>query len=295
MPREYGVDVAVYQPTNLDSYVRRGAKFVFVKATEGTNYINPKAVAQIRSAHANHIYVHAYHFATFGNSVSRAKAEAKYFIQRSKYLNISKKRYLALDWETGDGNVVTGSKSANTKAICTFLTEIKKAGYKPMLYSGASLLRNSIDTSVIIKKFGTCIWVASYPTMNPTKVADFEWFPSMNGVAIWQFTSNWHGLNVDANVSLIDLHSDKSVRKVEIKKSVTNSTQKSIPKVVYAPIINGNLNWKIALRDSNGHLTGKYIPTNSHWKVFDTKTIKGEKYYKLGSNLQWAPAKYFKA
>lgn len=42
MPREYGIDVAVYQPTNLGSYVSHGAKFVFVKATEGTNYINPK-------------------------------------------------------------------------------------------------------------------------------------------------------------------------------------------------------------------------------------------------------------
>ncbi|CCI85480.1 hypothetical protein FC52_GL001063 [Lactobacillus pasteurii DSM 23907 = CRBIP 24.76] len=54
MPREYGIDVAVYQPTNLGFYVSHGAKFVFVKATEGTNYINPKAVAQIRSAHAKY-------------------------------------------------------------------------------------------------------------------------------------------------------------------------------------------------------------------------------------------------
>ena len=294
MPREYGIDVAVYQPTNLASYVSHGAKFVFVKATEGTNYINPKAVAQIRSAHANHIYVHAYHFATFGNSVSRAKAEARYFIQRAKYLNISKKRYLALDWETGDGNVVTGSRSANTKAIVAFLAEIKQAGYKPMLYSGASLLRNNIEVSTIVRKFGTCIWVASYPTMAPVSTADFNWFPSMEGVAIWQFSSNWYGLSVDANVSLINLHSDKASKSSKINTKNASSAHKSVPKVVYAPIINGNRNWKIALRDSTGHLTGKYIPTDSRWKVFDAKTIKGEKYYKLGNNQQWVPAKYVK-
>ncbi|CCI86956.1 GH25 family lysozyme [Lactobacillus gigeriorum] len=290
MPREYGIDVAVYQPTNLSSYVSHGVKFVFVKATEGTNYINPKAVAQIRSAHANHIYVHAYHFATFGNSVSRAKAEARFFIQRAKYLNISKKRYLALDWETGDGNVVTGSRSANTKAIAAFLTEIKQAGYKPMLYSGASLLRNNVDVSAIVKKFGTCIWVASYLTMGRMDKPNFGYFPSMDGVAIWQFTCNWFGMNVDANISLIDLHKDQ-VQKTETKVHKQKAT---IPKVVYAPIINNDPDWKIALRDSNGHLTGKYIPTNSRWKVLGQKVVKGEKYYKIGNNQQWVPAKYVK-
>lgn len=65
-------------------------------------------------------------------------------------------------------------------------------------------------------------------------------------------------------------------------------------KNVDAALINGDPNWKIALRDSNGHLTGKYIRTNTTWKLIDTLTIKGVKYYKLGTNQQLAPAKYFK-
>lgn len=291
MSRQYGIDVANYQYTDLTRYAHAGAKYVFVKATEGTGYFNPKAVSQVKSAHKLKLYVHAYHFATFGNSVSRAKAEAKYFVSRAKYLNISKKRYLALDWETGDGNVVVNSRSSNTSAIIAFMNVIKKAGYKPMLYSGASLLRNNIDTNQVVKKFGDCIWVASYMTMSAISKPDFNWFPSMNGVAIWQFSSNWCGLNVDGNISLINLHgekADKPVKAVPTKKVAKKVT------TVYAPIINGDPNWKIALRDSDGRLTGKYIRTNTTWKLIDTLTIKGVKYYKLGTNQQLAPAKYFK-
>ena len=45
--RSYGVDVASYQPSVV-SYT--GAKFAIVKLTEGTNYLNPKAGQQIKSA-----------------------------------------------------------------------------------------------------------------------------------------------------------------------------------------------------------------------------------------------------
>ena len=159
MARTYAVDVATYQPSNLTSYHSHGAKDVLVKVSEGTGYFNPKASAQIKSAHDNHMYVHGYHFALFGNSVSRAKAEAKFFVHRAEYLNISKKRYLPLDWETGDGNVVTGSKYSNTKAILAFMKVVHDAGYKVMLYSSASLLRSAIDTEKVVKKFGTCLWV----------------------------------------------------------------------------------------------------------------------------------------
>ena len=289
MARTYAVDVASNNSSNLTSYHNNGAKDVLVKVSEGTGYFNPKASAQIKSAHVNHMFVHGYHFALFGNSVSRAKAEAKFFIHRAEYLNISKKRYLALDWETGDGNVVTGSNYSNTKAILAFMKVVSDAGYKVMLYSGASLMRTAIDTQKIVKQYGTCLWVAAYPYSGVTYKPDFNYFPSMNGVALWQFTDNWHGLNVDGNISLINLHPDGA------KKMVTK-VDKPKPKqvaVVYAPIINGDPKWSIRMLDIDGHYT-RYLQTNSSWKVFGTKIIKGMKCYKLGTNQQWAPAKFFK-
>ena len=292
--RDFVADVAVYNSTSMSAYNHAGARQVIVKLTEGTGYFNPKASAQIKSAHANHMYVHGYHFATFSNSVSRAKTEAKFFVARAKKLNISKKRYLALDWETGDGNVVTGSKSSNTKAILAFMKVVHDDGYKVMLYSGASLMRTAIDTEKVVKKYGTCLWVAAYPYSGATYKPDFNYFPSMNGVALWQFTDNWCGLNVDCNISLINLPPDAVAKKKMVAKKTIKKSEPKVIGIAYAPIINGNPKWSIRLIDDKGHYKkDEYIPTNSNWKVFATKTLKGMKCYKLGTN-QWAPAKFFK-
>ena len=294
MARTYGVDVAVYQPTDLASYQKAGASFAIVKLTEGTDYFNPRALSQVAASRANHMYTHAYHFANFDASATQAKKEADYFLKWAKKANISKKRMLWLDWEASNANRVDGGRIANTAAILAFMTTIKAAGYRPGLYSGASLMRTSIDTEQIVKKFGTCLWVASYPTMDAVSTANFNYFPSMDGVAIWQFTSNWHGLNVDGNVALVDLNQATDSKKAAPKKAVKAKPKAKETFTVYAPIINNDPNWKIALRDGDGHLTGKYIKTNSRWKVFDTKQMKGGTWYKLGTNEQWAPAAYLK-
>ena len=209
MTRTYGVDVASYQPTDMSAYHKAGASFSIVKLTEGPDYVNPKDTKQVTSSRANHLYTHAYHFARFGSSISLAKKEAAYFITEAKKQDISKKRMLWLDWESGSGNKVTGTKAANTTAILAFMAEIKAAGWRPGLYSGADLLRKSIDTKQVIKKYGTCLWVACYPTMASVSTADFRYFPSMDGVVIWQFTSNWRGLNVDGNIALVDLNKER--------------------------------------------------------------------------------------
>ncbi|OUQ48185.1 GH25 family lysozyme [Lactobacillus gallinarum] len=295
MPRILGVDVANYQPESLAAYYSTGAKYVIIKLTEGLGYLNPKSRGQIKSAHAHHMYVHAYHFATFSHSVSQAKAEAKHFVARAETLNINENRYLWLDWEPGDGNsVVSGTKNQNTKAIIAFMTVIKQAGYKTGLYASSSILRSYVDTAEVIKQFGTCLWVASYPTAGATNKPNFNYFPSMDGVAIWQFTDNWQGLNVDGDVALIDLeksHADEtSVNKVAVKTQPKPAEK--IPKIVYAPILYNNPRYMINLRDGNGHATDKYIQTNTRWRVVTTKTIKGQKYYCLGTDKQWVPAKF---
>lgn len=282
--RDFVVDVAVYQSTDMSTYKRAGARQVIVKATEGLGYINPKASAQVKSAHDNHMYLHAYHFATFGNNVGRAKMEAKFFVSHAKKLNISKKRYLWLDWETGDGNVVINSAYSNTKAILAFMKVCHNAGYKVGLYSSASIFRQYVDTAKIIKKYGTCLWIASYATTDRIDKPDFNYFPSMKGVAIWQFTDNWCGLSVDGNVALADLHTEK-------KSKPAVKPAKEAPKIVYVPVLYGNPNYKVRLLDSEGHYQ-KYIATNTRWKVWSVKIIKGMKCYRIGTSEQWVPAKF---
>ena len=286
--REYLVDVAIYQGKSVARFANAGAKGVIVKGTEGTWYRNPIAVDQVKSAHHNHLYVHMYHFANFGNSVARAKQEAKFALAQAKHLNVSKKRYICLDWEASSNNSVINGWASNTRAIMAFMSVIKDAGYNCLLYSGSSLMRNNINTSEVIKKFGDCLWVASYATSGRIDKPNFGYFPSMNGVALWQFTDNWHGLNVDGNISLVDLHAEKKAQHQAVKPKPAEK----IPKIVYAPILYNNPNYMINLRDSNGHATDKYIQTNTKWCVIKAKMIKGNKYYCLGTDKQWVPSKF---
>ena len=208
--RSYGADVSSYNTSDLSNIAKSGAKFVFVKLSEGLDYRNPKAQAQINSAKANNMLVMGYHYARFSGDSNIAVQEGHYTVNSAKEVDLPKGSYLACDWETGSGNVTDQGYEVSANAILAFLDVIAGAGYKPLLYSGAGLLKGNIDTKKILAKYPNCIWVAAYPLDNgiPVSEPDFGYFPSMDGVAIWQFTDNWKNLKVDGNISLIDLKLD---------------------------------------------------------------------------------------
>lgn len=206
--RSYGVDVSSYNGTNLSEFSNLGAKYAFVKVSEGLDYRNPKAEAQIKSAKDNGMMVSGYHYARFSANSGVAVQEGHYAVNSAVAVGLPEDSYLACDWETGSGNVTNQGYEASADAILAFLDVIVAAGYKPLLYSGKSLLTNNVNVKKITAKYGTCLWVASYKTMNRQDAADFGYFPSMDNIAIWQFSSNWYGLDVDANITLIDLKPD---------------------------------------------------------------------------------------
>lgn len=247
--RSYGVDVASYQSSSV-SYA--GAKFVLVKLTEGTSYINPKASSQIKSGKSHGLLVGGYFYANHSGSVSRARAEAKYAVEKAEALGVPSGSYIADDFEQGSGNNVNGSTTANTDAIIAAMQVIKEAGYKPLVYSGAYVLRNRMSISRIIKTFGTCLWVASYKISGRQDYADFNYFPSMDGVAIWQFADNYRGLNVDGNISLVDL-----------KTSSVSSATKPAKKTVELPSMHPVVKWDIGAVAVVTNAQGAYIYTSS--------------------------------
>ena len=78
----------------------------------------------------------------------------------------------------------------------------------------------------------------------------------------------------------------------ETATQTKDSKEEAVSGVAYAPVINNNAGWMIALLDGEGNYTGKYIPTNSNWKVLAKKTVNGEDYYRLGTDKQWVPGKF---
>lgn len=270
--RSYGVDLASYQSTSV-SYT--GAKFAIVKLTQGTDYLNPKAAAQIKSAKANGLLVGGYFYANHGNSVSRARSEAKYAVAKAKVLGIPEGSYIADDFEQGSGNSVSGGVQANTDAILAAMQEIKSAGYQPLIYSGAFVLRNHMSITRLVKSFGTCLWVASYKVSGRQDYADFNYFPSMDGVAIWQFADNYRGLNVDGNISLIDL-------KIDSDNHQAKSAKKSAQSLSQHPVVLWNVGAVAIVSNSKGAYvytdskltkreSDKLKPQGSLWQVFGIK------------------------
>ncbi|MBP2057915.1 GH25 family lysozyme M1 (1,4-beta-N-acetylmuramidase) [Lactobacillus colini] len=231
MARTYGVDVSVYQDARLNY---PGAQFAIVKLTEGTGYQNPVAYDQITSAKKQGIAPMGYHFATFGANSLAAVSEANCAIAKAKSVGLPKGSALACDWETGDGNKVDGGVNVSASAVLAFMDTVAKAGYKPLLYSGASLLRNNINTKLILAKYPNSLWVAAYPSGNGTKVdiPNFNYFPSMDGVAIWQFTDNWKGMHVDGNVMLIDVTKSNPSAKVAEQVKLPEKMEVTVHPVV---------------------------------------------------------------
>lgn len=221
--RAYGIDEASYQSTNIADY--SGAKFTIVKTTEGLDYQNPKARAQIASAKNAGIPVGGYHYARFSANSNMAVQEGNYAVENAKNMGIPVGSIYACDWESGSGNHVDRGADASANAILAFMDTVAKAGYKPLLYSGKELLTRNINTKKITDKYGDCLWVAYYKTAGREDVADFNWFPSMDHVAIWQFTQNWKGMNVDGNITVKKLEVNaNAVKPAPAKPTSTERT-----------------------------------------------------------------------
>ncbi len=203
--RSAGVDVSSWQGTNLDQQAKSGAQFAVVKVSEGTNYQNPNAQGQIQSAEQNNMMTMGYHYTHFGSDSNRAVQEGNYAVNSAQQAGLPQGSYLATDWEQDVNNNTNGSVAANTNAITSFMDTVHDGGYNPMLYSNEWLLKNKVDTNKISEKYPNALWVAKYKTNGREDNPDFNYFPSMDNVAIWQYTQNWRGQNVDGNVNVVPL------------------------------------------------------------------------------------------
>lgn len=230
--KEEGVDVSSYQGSS-SSYFKtlknNGAKFAVVKVGgsgggEGYHYQNPSASMQLANAKANGLAVGAYFWAQCGSSSSEALRMAKLAVSDAKRAGLKTGSVIAMDYEAG---AYASQKTANTNAVITFLNHIKKSGYKPLLYSGASFVGPNLDTKKLINKYGkNALWIASYKTMNAQYAPDYNYFPSMDGIGIWQYADRWKGFNVDGNVQFAKIISNGNVTKKTPVKQANATTNK---------------------------------------------------------------------
>ena len=182
--RDQGVDWSKYNG-NSGTFGYSTDKFVLSQAGGfygGTNIPQTTYNSQVKSAQQAGKRVHTYLWDGVGGNMTNAKAMMAYYLPRVK---TPKGSIVALDYEDGASNSVT----ANTNVIKAQFKLIKAYGYTPMLYGGKDYLNAHVNVSAIVRAYGSCLWLAEYPDYLVRTKPDYNWFPSMDGVAIFQFTS----------------------------------------------------------------------------------------------------------
>jgi hypothetical protein len=137
-----GIDVSSYQPTAFDV---SGLDFAFVKATEGTSYVNPKMTAQAAHARAAGLVVGFYHFLRPGDMA----AQARYFVEQAASIEGDP---LFADWE--DPGVSCADKDR-------FLSEVRRlrgSTHRIGLYCNLDYWKHHDTTS----QAGDGLWIADY-------------------------------------------------------------------------------------------------------------------------------------
>lgn len=165
-----GIDVSHWQG-NIDwkKVACDGVKFAFIKASEGSNYVDAKFKTNVDGANASGIKTGAYHYAKFCN-VDEAIKEANHFLSVISGQTLTYP--LVLDLEEDKKKV---GKKVLTDAALAFLKVITDTGRTVILYSGKSFLENNLDES---KLKDVPLWVARYNSTLGRK-AD-----------IWQYASD---------------------------------------------------------------------------------------------------------
>lgn len=144
-----GQDWSGYQPTEPSV---SGLSFVFIKATEGTSYVNPHMAAQAAWARKNSLVVGFYHFARPGSMAD----QAQFFVENAVSVEGD---LLAVDWE--DTAVSCADKDA-------LLADVKnlRPSHKVLLYCNRYFWLN-VDTT---SDCGDGLWIADYVTAGEPRI-----------------------------------------------------------------------------------------------------------------------------
>lgn len=204
--RSYGTDLSKYQG-NTAQFVRNDDEFTIAQVggmyEDGSSYTQSTYTNQVKSALMQNKRAHTYIWLQTGNNSYLAKKAVNTFLPTINR-TVPKGSIIALDCEAGYGNDING----NTNAVLDAMTTVKNAGYTPVFYSYQGYAHAHFDMNRIIATYPNSFWIAGYPYRNGIYPAPMEYFPSDNGVCIWQFSDHGSGANsvaLDYDIDLLGI------------------------------------------------------------------------------------------
>ncbi|CAH9063954.1 hypothetical protein PSECIP111854_03327 [Pseudoalteromonas sp. CIP111854] len=180
----HGIDVSHDQgQVNWHKVAQSGIQFVYLKATDGMTYTDPKYSDNLQGIQATNLAVGAYHF---------FEAEDDPQKQLAHFLAHIKGKGLTLT-PMVDVELLRAQSAAQIKTrLNSFLTELEQQiGCKPLIYSYGSFWQANIGTGFNDYPF----WFAQYnKTMQPPE--------KLKNIKIWQYSERGSVPGIDTPVDL---------------------------------------------------------------------------------------------
>ncbi|WP_416183157.1 MAG: GH25 family lysozyme [Pseudolactococcus raffinolactis] len=208
---DQGVDWAVYQGDQGQfGYAHDKFALIQIGGYNGNGLYNQHTYSsQVQSAIAQGKRAHTYVWFDSWGDLGIAKQTMDYFLPK---IQTPKGSIVALDVEDGvlasipDGyggyTSTAAEKQANTETVLYGMRRIRDAGYTPMYYSGKPFTLKHINYDQIVAEFPGSGWIAAYPNYDVTPAPNYNFFPSMDGIGIFQFTSTYVAGGLDGNIDL---------------------------------------------------------------------------------------------
>lgn len=246
----------------------------------GGIYTQATYQSQVATGIAQGLRMHTYIWYQVGSDKQAAKQCMDYFLPR---IQTPKGSIIALDYEDG----ASASVSANTDAILYGMRRISDAGYTPVYYSYKPYTLAHVDYKRILAEFPNSLWIAAYKDYSVTTTPDYAYFPTMDGVAQWQFTSMYRAGGLDGNVDLTGI-TQNGYRKGEANKPASkpqavkqgikaDSTPKSDIKPGYTVKVNFS---------ARKWASGQCIPSWVHGKAYRVQQVSGNRVL-LAGIMSW--------
>ena len=186
-PTYAGIDVSGYQGNiNYSEVKQAGIEIVYMKSSEGSNYVDSHFERNYTEAKTNGLKVGVYHFLT-ARSIAQAETQAQFFVSLISGKSIDCK--LAMDFESF-GNL---NKQQINEIAVAFINKVEELSKKEVV-----VYSNAYDATYIFEGEVTKnpLWVAQYGVNEPQNNGNWS---SWVG---WQYADDGEVNGINARVDM---------------------------------------------------------------------------------------------